>query len=198
MNFQFVAELVFGSTAFNYIFLILAMKHQSFSLACLFTWLLVLAVVADRTGTDDIGEQRSSDKLIVDYVTDRLNGYRGSFLVGVEGGTTLYIYGSGFDATPQNNKVNLGGFPCIVNEDGASQHLLICTTSKATDLSVSFFTVTVGKKVFSISSGLWYNPFITPEITGIVPRSPSSGQIISLLGVHRVNYATNISWVWFG
>lgn len=159
--------------------------------------LLLLVMGGGRTGSEEVGEQRSSDPPTVDYFTDVLTGGRNYIYASTEGGKTIYIYGSGFDATASNNRVKFGDAPCIVKDGGATNNVITCVTTKVSSNTYYYnleLTVTVGKRtVVYPAYTLNFAPYYTPTVTRLSPSSILAGQAIGFVGNHLVNYADNIS-----
>lgn len=162
-----------------------------------FIALIATADSSGRTGSEDVGRQKTADSPVIDYFSDNPNATNSSYIYGsVEGGTTLYIFGSGFDATASGNTLSMGDFPCAVKEGGASNTLLKCVTSKpyGNNYYNLKLNLTVGRKTISHPAyNFNYNSYYTPQIIRLEPQSPTSGQIVSFVGIHQVDQIQNIN-----
>jgi hypothetical protein len=170
-------------------------------LAWLLALLFLLVMGGERTGSEQVGGMRTADVLSIDYTADRPSDYSTDIYSGTEGGTTVYIYGSGFDATASNNQVKFGDAPCIVKDGGATNNVLTCITTKP--LPSQYFNpvmnVTVGKRTVSCTTGYLYQySHLSPIIIRLNPRSPFAGQLVSFVGHHAVEYVDNISQLHIG
>jgi len=53
----------------------------------------------------------------------------------MEGGTEVYIFCSGHSMKPENNKINIGPYPCIIPEKGVNENSIKCETTEAFDVN---------------------------------------------------------------
>jgi hypothetical protein len=64
-----------------------------------------------------------------------------------QGGTTLYIRGTDFSSDSSLISVFIGAYPCILQADGASTTMIVCSTTAATDSNSLFWLPTTVKIV---------------------------------------------------
>lgn len=64
-----------------------------------------------------------------------------------QGGTTLYIRGNDFSSDSSLISVFIGAYPCILQADGASTTMIVCSTTAATDSNSLFWLPTTVKIV---------------------------------------------------
>lgn len=138
----------------------------------------------------------ASDPLTINYVSSLLTTYAVQLFGSINGGTALYIHGSGFDPTASNNQVFIGVNPCNISAKGvtADGNTISCDTispdlnSALTNLPI---TVNVnGKKPFmcTTSSCLFsYSPNYTPSLLYVYPRSGAAFKYVKFYGVHRIS-----------
>ena len=54
----------------------------------------------------------------------------------LEGGTLVYVKGSGFGTNSSQVVVEIGPYPCILESNGTQNSLIVCRTTKATNSSL--------------------------------------------------------------
>jgi hypothetical protein len=69
-------------------------------------------------------------KLSVTSVTTLESQPSDTYLWGsINGGTVLYIKGTGFQENPSLNSVMVGDYPCIIPSEGLKEESMTCTTT---------------------------------------------------------------------
>lgn len=139
----------------------------------------------------------TSDKIAINYVYLSPNSPPSSSgLVGsLNGGTTLYIHGQGFDLSAANNLVYVGMNYCDLTKGGvsASGDTITCdTTAPIPGTSLVNLPITIaipGKPSYTCTtSGCKFNYYssVTPLLYAVYPRSAVANQFIKFYGIHRI------------
>jgi hypothetical protein len=75
----------------------------------------------------------STDRVEILSVSTRINEINYAPYGSIVGGTNVYIRAKGHNIMPSKNTINIGPYPCIIEENGISGELITCKTTHAFD-----------------------------------------------------------------
>jgi hypothetical protein len=97
--------------------------------------LILISLLSITTHAKENPNGMTTDRVEIWSVSTKINEVdyepRGSIV----GGTNVYIRATGHNITPSKNSINIGPYPCIIEENGISGDLITCKTTHAFDVN---------------------------------------------------------------
>lgn len=108
----------------------------------------------------------------------------------IGGGTRLTIFGTGFSYLTDDMHVDIGVYPCAV-EESITTHLVCITSSAISPEEGLTVSVSINGALVSTSVSFDYSLDSTPMISGLSKKEEIAGG--DVLGISGINFASNVS-----
>ena len=138
-------------------------------------------------------QDSTKDPVYINFVSTTTTQPTSVLTGSIEGGTTLYIQGYGFDSAPENNIVFVGNTRCNTNPKGVTQFKITCitgayTTGPLIDLAIRIEVLNKQSYTCSIPNCLFsYANSETSVLNAVHPRSLTLNQQLNFFGIHKVS-----------
>jgi hypothetical protein len=137
----------------------------------------------------------TTDRVEILSVSTKINEIDYSPQGSIVGGTNVYIRAKGHNIMPSKNSINIGPYPCIIEENGISGDLITCKTTHAFDANQRWglpVELHVAEKVESkcrAAAGckFTFRESSTPYLKFISPSVSSPDGTVNWHGIWRVS-----------